>query len=161
MKKVYLIRHAKSDWKKSVDDFERPLNKRGKKDAEFMANRLKNFGVKPDIIYSSPAKRAKSTAKIIAKVLEYPKSSIVYVDKLYEATIEDYISTIKSVPESFDEVFIIGHNPVITEVGELLSDTILTSMPTCSIVCLEFETEKFSQIEQGRVVFFDYPKKHR
>ncbi len=161
MKKVYLIRHAKSDWKKSVEDFQRPLNKRGKKDAELMANRLKNFDIKPDVIYSSPAKRAKSTAKIMAKILNYPKDEIIYKKELYESSLEDYLNLIKSIGDNFQNLFIIGHNPTITEAGEYLSGTILTNMPTCSIVCIEFETDSFADIRQGKLSFFDYPKKHR
>ena len=163
MKKIYLIRHAKSSWKETgLSDFERPLNKRGKSDLEFMAKRLKFFGVMPDLILSSPAKRAKTTAKGIAQTIGYDKSKIVYIDSLYESSYQTYRYILDSLDESISSVFIVAHNPTITEVGEILSGAILTNMPTCSIVCMEFKADSFKEIEEGsgKILFFDYPKKH-
>ncbi len=164
MKKIYLIRHAKSSWKKDfIEDFDRNLNKRGKEDAPFMAERLKQFGVKPDLIYSSPAKRAKKTAKIIAKILDYDTKNIQYKNTLYNGNIAEYLEVLKNTPNYVNELFLIGHNPTITELGEILSNSILTNMPTCSIVCILFNVESFEEIDMGRgeICFFDYPKKHK
>lgn len=163
MKKLYLIRHAKSSWKEmGVDDFLRPLNKRGKRDLPYMAKRLKSFGIKPDLILSSPALRAKSTAEGIAQIVEYNKKEIVFEDSLYSSTYTNYRYLLDSLDEKYNEVFIIAHNPEITEVGERLSGAILTNIPTCAIVCIEFDVDSFKKIEEesGKVLFFDYPKKH-
>ncbi len=162
MKKIYLIRHAKSSQKVACGDFDRPLNKRGKGDLEFMANRLKHFGIMPDLIVSSPAKRAKTTAKGIADIIGYEKSKISYQDSLYESSYQTYRYILDSISDKLDSIFIIAHNPTITEVGEILSGAILTNMPTCSIVCIEFETTCFKEIREnsGKILFFDYPKKH-
>ncbi|MDD3323944.1 MAG: histidine phosphatase family protein [Sulfurospirillaceae bacterium] len=163
MKKIYLIRHAKSSWKDDEKrDFDRDLNKRGKNDANMMGKRLKIFNVKPDILYSSPAKRAKETAFLIAKEVGYDTKKITYLDNLYESSCETYMEIIKKIDNENNAVFIIGHNPFITEIGELLSGAILTNIPTCAIVCLEFEVTHFKDIceESGKVLFFDYPKKH-
>jgi phosphohistidine phosphatase len=163
MKKIYLIRHAKSSWKEAgLSDFDRTLNKRGKRDVEFMAKRLKSFGVLPDLIISSPAKRAKTTAKEIAKIIGYDKDKIEYIDSLYESSYQTYRYILDSLSSQIDSVFIVAHNPTITEVGEILSGAILTNMPTCSIVCIEFDVDDFKKIKEGegKIIFFDYPKKH-
>ncbi len=91
MKYIYLIRHAKSSWGEvDISDFDRPLNKRGKKDLPFMANRLKEFGIKPDLILSSPAKRAQKTAKTIAETIDYDMQDILYEESLYDSSYTTY-----------------------------------------------------------------------
>lgn len=163
MKKIYLIRHAKSSWKDAVlDDFERPLNGRGKRDVVFMGKRLKLFDVKPDVIYTSSAKRAQKTAKELAKEMDCDKKKIKSIVSLYESSYEQYMEIIHGTNDQFESLFIIGHNPTITEVGERLSGAILSNIPTCAIVCISFEVESFKEIaeESGHILFFDYPKKH-
>lgn len=163
MKKIYLIRHAKSSWKEEgKSDFERGLNKRGKQDLKYMAKRLKSFDVMPDLILSSPAKRAKKTAIEIAKTIGYKVEDISFQDCLYDATLDSYRYLLDSLDDKYHSIFIVGHNPTITEAGEWLSGAILTNMPTCSIVCMEFDTDSFKNIKEGsgKILFFDYPKKH-
>jgi len=163
MKKIYLIRHAKSSWKDAtIDDFERPLNGRGKRDVAFMGKRLKMFEVMPDLIYTSPAKRAEKTAKEIAKEIACDKKKIKLNDTLYEGSYESYLDLIHTIDDHYSSIFIIAHNPTITEVGERLSGAILSNIPTCAIVCISFDVESFKEIteESGHILFFDYPKKH-
>ncbi|MDD2383834.1 MAG: histidine phosphatase family protein [Sulfurospirillaceae bacterium] len=163
MKKIYLIRHAKSSWNDGMlDDFSRPINGRGKKDLQLMGKRLAMFKIEPDIIYSSPAKRAIKTAKSLAESINYKKSKIITADTLYESSYEAYLALIHSIDDDCKEIFIIAHNPTITEVGERLSGAILTNIPTCAIVCIAFDVKHFSAIteESGKILFFDYPKKH-
>lgn len=164
MKKIYFIRHAKSSWDDTcIDDFSRPLNKRGKKTLEFMAKRLKSFKIKPDLILSSPAKRARKTAEGIAQIIGFSQSSIVFHDALYDSSYQVYRYLLDSIDDAIESVFIVAHNPTITQTAELLSGAILTNMPTCSIVCIEFDVDHFADIseESGKVLFFDYPKKHK
>lgn len=163
MKKIYFIRHAKSSWKdETIDDFERPLNSRGKRDVAFMGKRLKMFEVKPDIIYTSPAVRAQKTAKELVKEMDYDKKKIKTIDTLFESSYEHYMDLIHATDDQYASIFIIAHNPTITEVGERLSGAILSNIPTCAIVCISFEVESFKDIseESGHILFFDYPKKH-
>ena len=88
MKRLYLVRHAKSSWKDpDLDDFDRPLNKRGKRDAPLMGQKLRQADVRPDLIVSSPAKRAAKTAKIMAGQIEYPVKKIIWDESLYAAGI--------------------------------------------------------------------------
>jgi len=163
MKTIYLIRHAKSSWSEiGMSDFDRPLNKKGKKDLPYMANRLKEFGIKPDLILSSPAKRAKRTTKEIAQTIGYNEEDIVYEESLYDSCYTNYRYLLDSLDDKIDSIFIIAHNPTLTDVGEKLSGAILTNIPTCSIVAIAFEVESFKDIteESGKILFFDYPKKH-
>lgn len=163
MKKIYLIRHAKSSWKdETLDDFDRPLNGRGKRDVVFMGKRLKLFNVMPNLIYTSPAKRALKTAKEIAKEIECDKKKIISVENLYEGSYERYMELIHATDDKHSSIFIIAHNPAITEVGERLSGAILSNIPTCAIVCISFDVHSFQEIceESGHILFFDYPKKH-
>jgi len=163
MKKIYLIRHAKaSSIEFGMSDFQRPLSKKGKSDAAYMAKRLKNFGILPDLVISSPAKRAKTTAKVIAETVGYEKSKIIFQESLYESSYQTYRYLLDSLDDSLNSIFIVAHNPTITEVGEILSGAILTNMPTCSIVCIEFDVQSFKDVKEnsGKILFFDYPKKH-
>ncbi|MDD3343494.1 MAG: histidine phosphatase family protein [Sulfurospirillaceae bacterium] len=163
MKKIYLIRHAKSSWNDGMlDDFSRPLNGRGKKDLQLMGERLAMFEVLPDAIFTSPAKRALKTAKALAKSIDYKKNKVSVVESLYESSFQDYLTLIHSVNDAYKDIFIVAHNPTITEVGERLSGAILTNIPTCAIVCLSFDVDHFKDIaeENGKILFFDYPKKH-
>ncbi len=162
MKKIYLIRHAKSSWSKvGISDFDRPLNTRGKRDLPFMANRLKKYGIKPDLILSSPAKRTRKTVKVIADTIGYRVSDILYEESLYDSSYMAYRYLLDSLNNRLSSIFIVAHNPTLTDVSEILSGTILTNMPTCSIVCLEFKIDSFREIEEksGKILFFDYPKK--
>ena len=127
-----------------------------------MAKRLKFFGIMPDLILSSPAKRAKKTAEKIAEIIGYNKDKIDYKEALYDSSYTAYRYLIDTLDDNLNEVFIVGHNPTLTEVAEKLSGAILTNIPTCAIICIEFDVDKFQDIkdESGKILFFDYPKKH-
>jgi len=133
-KTLYLLRHAKSSWKDlSLSDFDRPLNKRGKHDAPFMAEKMKAKGISPENIISSPAKRAKKTARVFSEVLESP---LYLVPKLYEGNIEEMLWIINKAFETQDEVMLVGHNPELTFLNDLLSDKKIVNIPTAGIVAI-------------------------
>ena len=161
MKRVFLIRHAKSDWgQPGLADFDRPLNKRGKRDAPQMGKRLKTLGVAPDLIVSSPAKRAKTTARKIADELGYARDAIVLNEILYSAHPEDTLSIIRATDAVHDSVMIFGHNPTTTDAINLLSDYEVGDVPTCSVFCATFDVNDWKDIREGEgtFVFFEYPK---
>lgn len=161
MKKIYFIRHAKSSWKEPyLDDFDRPLNKRGKQNAPMMAQRLQKSSIFPDIIVSSPALRAKKTASKIAKVLNYDKERIVFYQELYDGGVENYLHVIRNIDNSNNSVFLVAHNPDITDMSERFGNIIIGNMPTCAIVCVSFDVDDFAKIEEksGKALFFDFPK---
>lgn len=143
-----------------VDDFDRPLNKRGKKDAPFMGKMLKEKKVFPDEIVSSPAKRAKTTAEIFAKEINFTKP-ILYDDNIYEADGGELKHVLTSLQDKDKVVFIFGHNPGLNMLVENFLE-FNENIPTCGIVELEFDCNKWSEISSENVKFlsFDYPKKH-
>ena len=163
MKRLYLIRHAKSSWNEpDLADIDRPLNKRGKRDAPFMGKRLKEgHRVNPDIIISSPAKRALRTAKIIAKEINYPKEKIEIKDSLYGSGVEAMLNVIQYLDDSLNEVMLFGHNPDLTSLANYLSNHEVDNIPTCGIFCVDFDVKSWRDVEGGKGIFkfFDYPKK--
>lgn len=160
MKKLYLIRHAKSSWEDmTLDDFERPLNKRGEKNAPEMGRRLRGKKIKPDLILSSPALRAKTTAKIIAKKVKYFES-IEYKQKIYDANASTLHALLHKIDDAHDIVFLLGHNPWLNLLAEKYVG-LDENIPTCGIVEIEFHCASWVYIskENATLVSFDYPKK--
>lgn len=163
MLSLYLIRHAKSSWDTpGLKDNERPLNKRGKIDAPKMGKILKNRGEFPDLIISSPAKRAYSTAKRIAKELKYNIDNILKDEKLYMADTEDFLSVIRNTKKNVYKLMILSHNYGITYFANYISGSDINNIPTCGIVRIDFEIDSWEQINtnKGKLVYFEYPKKY-
>lgn len=163
MKKLYLIRHAKSSWSEAgLSDFERPLNQRGNRDAPFMSKLLKEKNVKPDRIISSSAIRAFSTAKIFANELNYAVDDILNLPSLYEAIASEILEIIQSVDDNINSLMVFGHNPGLTSLSNHLSDRQVDNMPTCSISCIDFETNSWKNVNigTGKLVAFEFPKKY-
>lgn len=162
MKKVYIIRHAKSSWSDlSLDDFDRPLKKRGKEDIKVISKWLKKRGIKPDIVISSPAKRAKKTLKTLEEILNIDKDVIKFDKGIYEAHVQYLVDMLSKLDDRYGSVFIIGHNPSLNELAEHLSDTIITNIPTSGVVAIELDIDKWNEIKnkKGKILFFIYPKK--
>ncbi len=163
MKNLVLIRHAKSSWDNpALDDFDRPLNKRGQRDAPVMAGRLKELDITPDLFLSSPAERAVTTARTVAEGIDFPIEKIVQDEDIYLASGEDLLSIISQSDDSIERLFLVGHNPGLTELANHLGDRPIDNMPTCSIYSLVFEITSWKEIlfRKGKTEFFDYPKKH-
>lgn len=163
MKRLFLIRHAKSSWDEpDVADIDRPLNNRGKRDAPVMGERLKKeHKAKPDLILSSPAKRALRTAKIIAKEIDYPEGKIEIKDSLYGSGVPAMLNIIQYLDDSLNEVMLFGHNPDLTSLANYLSNQHVDNIPTCGIFCVDFEIRSWQDVKNGEGIFklFDYPKK--
>ncbi len=156
-KTLYIARHAKSSWDDmSLSDFERPLNPRGKRDAPFMSNLLKEKGIAPDLILSSPAKRAKKTAKHYHKILG---GELRFDKSIYEASTVNLYTLIKEAFQSVDSVMIVGHNPEFTALNDMLSDKSIFNIPTAGVVGIIFEDPV--SIHGGKQLFFEYPKKYQ
>ena len=161
MKRLFLIRHAKSSWAHSdLDDFSRPLNNRGRQNCPEMAARLAKLGIRPDLVIASPAKRAKKTALCMAKGVGYDTNDIRYYDELYLGTLSYHLLLIGEGLGEIDILFLVGHNHTITELGEYLTGTALGNVPTCGVVAVEYSEKKgfSSEAGAGRLLFFDYPK---
>lgn len=160
MKTLLLIRHAKSDWELDAKDIDRPLNKRGKADAPMMAKRLIKRNIQPDILLSSSAVRAFSTAKLFAEELSIKNKEIVIIPSLYLAQPAIYTSVIEALDDTFNTVFIFSHNPGITDFVNTLTNVQIDDMPTCAIYALQSNVISWKDFfnHPFNFLFFDYPK---
>jgi phosphohistidine phosphatase len=161
MKKIFLIRHAKSSWDEPWSrDHDRPLAPRGLKAAPIMGKRLSKKDIFPDLIISSTAERAKETAILIAKELGTADQKIVLESRLYHAPPSTYLNVIRQQPESIQTLFLVGHNPGMTDLIQNLGVD-LDNLPTagiCGFTCLANTWKEFSE-ENSQLIFIDYPKK--
>ncbi len=161
MKILTLIRHAKSDWKDpDLDDFERPLNPRGKKAAPQMGARISQRGIIPDLIVASKAKRAKKTAQLIAKELDIEADDIIFKKKLYAVRLDELLQELRLLPE-LNHIALVGHNPELSELAQWLCTDSPEWLPTCAVLTLELNVDRWTDIsaECARLVEYDYPKK--
>jgi|JI10StandDraft_1071094.scaffolds.fasta_scaffold00065_85 phosphohistidine phosphatase len=165
MKKLIIIRHAKSSWDNpDLDDFDRPLNKRGLKDAPRMGKRLKEKRITPDILLSSPAERALATCQAIASVLQFDQSKIKTDKRLYHADEDEILHVVRNLKDSprdsEEVVMIFGHNPGLTAFANALLNETIDNIPTCGIVAAELPVERWQDVTFGcgALLFFDFPK---
>jgi len=147
VKKILLMRHAKSSWKDSdLTDHERPLKKRGKKDAEKMGKLLKKKKLIPELILSSTAKRAKQTAEIIVDSCKC-KAEIVLLDSLYLAEPSLILETIEDVKDKHKTIMVVGHNPGIEAFLQIL-DGKVESLPTGSVAYLSAKVKNWKDLAE-------------
>lgn len=161
MKKIILIRHAKSSWDNPwLSDHDRPLADRGLQDAPIMAKRLKKRKIQAEIILCSTATRAVETAKIIAKELEFPVSEIILEENLYHASPNKILKYIHLQKDSKDILFIVGHNPGLNELIEHLGGK-LDNLPTSGQFGFLAKIDRWSEFgpKTAEVWFVDFPKK--
>ena len=159
MKNLILIRHAKSSWDFLCQDFDRALEQRGNDDAHLVATDFKNYLPNHFVIHSSPAKRARETAKIFAKTLLYPQESIVFNDNLYTFDENKLEKVIKSIRNNFDTVILFGHNDAITNFVNKFGDIYIENVPTSGLVWLQFNTDSWETIHKGKTIKTIFPKK--
>jgi phosphohistidine phosphatase len=160
MKTVLLLRHAKSDWgDPALADFDRPLAKRGLKDAPRMGKVLQDIDSVPDRIIASPAKRAKQTAELAAKACGYHKS-ITWAPSFYGGDSEDLIEALKQLPDTIERAMLVGHNPTMEETASALllnseaslDDEYAIRMPTASLMCLDLQIMDWATLEPGDAI---------
>jgi phosphohistidine phosphatase len=160
-KQLILIRHAKSDWNTdALNDFDRPLNDRGKRDAPVMAHRLLDKKIKIDAFVASPAKRAKKTAFIFAKEYKADKDKIIFIEELYAAPEQTFYDVITGMNDKFDTIAIFSHNPGITDFANGLTDKRIDNIPTCGIFAVRINAKHWSDFKNAEKEFWfaDYPK---
>ena len=163
MKSLLIVRHAKSSWDLSTpNDFDRPLNDRGKKDAPAAAKRLIKKGIQIDAFISSPAKRAKKTAKYFMAEYGLDKDKIILIPELYEAHYTVFYDVIRDLNDKYQSAAIFSHNPGITEFVNTLSEMKIDNMPTCAVFAVHADIESWQQFKEAekKFWFFDYPKQH-
>ncbi len=154
MKELLLLRHGKSDWRKWVDDFERPLKKRGKRGAQLIGRWLLDNQRVPELVLSSPAARAKTTAEHCCKVTGVDDASIWFDDQLYLADQDCLFRVLRTLPEKYQRVMMVGHNPgleellsaLVTPAPKIPADGKL--LPTATLACIQLP-EAWSRVETG------------
>ena len=162
MKRLYLIRHAKSSWDDpKLPDFDRPLNDRGKRDAPRMGRRLAEAGHRPDVLLSSPARRAFSTAKRVARALGFRQDDILTNSRLYHADENQLLREVQAQGDEAGSLMLFGHNPGLTEFATRLCRHPFGNVPTCGVVCIDFAVDRWQEVayDQGVLQLYDYPKK--
>lgn len=161
-KYLFLARHAKSSWKETnLHDGERPLNKRGKRDAPIMGERLATQTLRPEHIVSSPAVRAIRTAEVFARCLNFDADSVEVDAGIYDASASGLVEIIRDFDDRYQIVMLVGHNPALTSLLNLLTHEQINNMPTCSIATISFDEDSWRRVraDGGRLVAFDYPKR--
>jgi len=163
MKTLYILRHAKSSWEfEELSDHDRPLNKRGRNDAPLMGRELSSRGVLPDLIVSSPAVRAITTATLVGKEMGYDPDDIIIDERIYGADKNVLLEVAQETPAEHESVMLVGHNEAITDFANMLSPEVVGSIPTTGVVALSFDCESWYDIsrENAEFLFFDFPKNY-
>ena len=160
-KQLLVIRHAKAeeaDFKKP--DFKRALSHRGEKNAQEMAKRLKTKDLHPQILYSSPALRAISTARFFADELGIAQSEIIQDQEIYEALTDTLLHCINQLDDQADFVALFGHNPAITDFVNKFCGADIYNIPTCGIALIQFPFDNWNMLSvgTGELMLYDYPK---
>ncbi len=165
--RLIVMRHAKSSWNSAaLSDFDRPLNRRGEKDAPEMGRRLQALGVAPDAIVTSPALRVRSTCEFVAAAIGFPEEKIVVDETLYGAGTNGFLDVIAALRRRDDpprEIMLFGHNPGVTEFVEFLTASRFGNVPTCGAAVIDIVSHAGFPFAagSGSLVEFEFPKKNR
>jgi len=161
-KTLYLLRHAKSDWNdRTLSDFERPLNKRGIAQVPQITAVLATKNNVPQVIVSSPANRALSTAKIVAVSIGINESEIGSEKRIYEANIFTLMYLLQETSNEIDCLLLVGHNPGMSGLVNTLSKQKAAPIPTCALIELSLEIDAWEDLapECANLISIEVPKK--
>ena len=153
MKELILLRHAKSSWDNNLDDINRPLTEKGVNRIINISKASRKFFLDIDVVYSSPAIRAISTAIITSSVLKINFSKMKINENLYSFNSQNILSFIKSIDNKFNRVLCVGHNPAFTEVSNLLGNKELIHLPTAGWVKFKLNELDWKDINNGESIF--------
>ena len=158
MKTLYFIRHAKSSWKHHEDDWKRPLKKRGVLDAIQVSKLLAKTGIKPQVIISSDAVRARSTARYFKDAFALKNDAFILNPQLYDFSGQQVLKLIKELKNTLDYVMLCGHNHAFTSIVNSLGSITINNVPTCGFVAITFEVNKWSEITTGTTSSMIFPR---
>ena len=158
MKKLILVRHAKSSWKYDVIDHERPLNGRGREDVELVSSYLASSFGNTDLVLVSDAFRSRSTADVFIKNLKINQDIVHLNHDLYDFYGSDLIRTIKECNDTITELMVFGHNHAITSFVNSHGDKYIENVPTCGVVIIEFSIDKWKNLNKGKTLKTVFPK---
>lgn len=158
MKNLIIIRHAKSSWEHQVTDFERPLKRRGIKDARMISNHVKNKIFIPDLILCSDSKRTRSTAQIFIENLDFQDVELQFCHDLYAFSVGSLIENIKICNDSVNNLMLFGHNHAITDFTNTFGSTHFENVPTCGLIHIRFNIDSWKNLNKGETIFSVFPK---
>ncbi len=160
MKRLILIRHAKSDWGFNVADFDRPLNPRGHKNAPEMVSRLVAKNIFTELIVASSAKRAQTTAQYFLSGWEMSANQLVFDENIYEASTSTLLKIINQFDDRFHTITLVGHNPGMTSIVNYLTSESIVNLPTCSVAVIDFNFDEWALLSAGtgKMFLLDFPK---
>ena len=164
MKRIVLVRHAKSISHGYDQDYDRTLTERGEEDALTISRELYKLNIHPDLIIASPAVRTTQTARIFAETLDYPIASILFKKKLYSGTTaENFLSTLQELEDEKETVMVFGHNPTVYYYMHYLMKDFNLDVPTCATVGINFDVESWNQLREqgGKMAFMFIPDMFR
>lgn len=164
MKRLVIVRHAKTIQYGYENDFERYLTDVGRTDAQIISSKLAEKKIIPDLVVSSPAKRALETAEIFSNSVNYSVENIIRVADIYDGlTTKEFLKLIQNFQNEFNTVFIVGHNPGLEYFTVNLLEINTVEMPTCSTVGIDFQVDNWNEIElnSGKMLFHFIPKMFR
>ena len=164
MKTLTIVRHAKSSWDdRSLSDRERPLNRRGERDAPTMGQRLADAGIRPSLITSSPATRAWTTARITAEQLSYPAEFLQRENDLYLASLSDLLDVVAAQDDGFQSLMIVAHYPGLTDLANFLCPGLTNNLPTAGVVSVNIDQDNWKLHDQPEteLILHDWPKKNQ
>ena len=161
MKTLYLIRHAKSSWSfNQLDDFNRPLGPRGRKDVIKIGKYISKNISSPDLMITSTASRAFYTSLFLADAWDYSEEDLILEPALYHADEEEILDTIREYGHDHSVIAVAGHNPGFTDIANELLKKYIENIPTCGIMGVSFDIDSWEEIGEktGKQQFFIYPK---
>ena len=162
MKTLYIVRHAKSSWEyEGVEDIDRPLKKRGIKDAHLMSKFLSKKVSKPDVFVSSSANRALHTAVIFCENFSYPLANLKIKRQLYSFSDGYLVKTVKALDDSFSSAIIFSHDHGINTFVNKFGSKPIAHVTTCGIIAIEFDEKHWKNIKKGKTVMTEFPKNHK
>ncbi len=160
MKKLYIIRHAKTiNSHGNMKDFDRYLKPQGHDDAKTMAKLILENYPAPELIISSPAKRAQQTSNIFSEILNYDSQKIINDENIYYGGINELSNIFTNIDNSISIAMLIGHNPTVHEMINHFIDGHVYIFPPCSITGIEFDIENWKNIKphQGKLFLYEKP----
>ncbi len=149
MKKLYIIRHAKSSWNFDLPDENRPLALRGRRDVFRVGRVLSRTENTPDLLITSHASRAIYTALFLADEWGYPEADIQIDERMYHAYSNVLLDILSEIDDNINSVAIFGHNPGFTDLANHFNDTYIDNVPTCGVYGFELEIDRWEDIRDA------------
>ncbi|MCK5400993.1 MAG: histidine phosphatase family protein [Flavobacteriaceae bacterium] len=161
MKKLTIVRHGKSSWEYDLSDIERPLKKRGITDIKAVSKEFKIKYLQPEVVFSSPAKRALETSNIFLKNIDFSYENRHVSSQIYDFGGKNLISFIKSIDNKYKHVMIFGHNHAMTYFINTYGNMYIDNLPTSGLAIFEFDIASWKDLKPGKTIEILIPKNLR